>query len=282
MDIQIGGVPASTEPVERMSTLIWGPAGGGKTTLACTMPGRKALINFDPDGPSSIANFPNVDVFDLSGSGSAIANSFKSDDAFNLGKASEVYDSFIIDSLSTITERTLARGVEITKGATVERPSPGAYMARNNLAITLIRNVLQITAKHKRHVCFIAHEGAPDKNEDGIITSITMSLGGQLPNQAALRINECWCLFENGKNDKMLLVRKARLREPLKSRMFDTAGGPEFVWKFDPTNFDAASNMHMATWWDMWKFNKFNKLPLPGSAAFDKIKEQMNNARTNQ
>ena len=51
--IEIGGQSSSQETVRRFSAVLWGPAGMGKTTLAMTAPGRKALINFDPDGPVS-------------------------------------------------------------------------------------------------------------------------------------------------------------------------------------------------------------------------------------
>ena len=46
-----GGVQITkpNELPDEMFGLIWGPAGTGKTTLACTAPGNKLLINFDPD-----------------------------------------------------------------------------------------------------------------------------------------------------------------------------------------------------------------------------------------
>lgn len=276
MDIKIGGAAPATVPVERLSALIWGPSGVGKTTLACTMPGRKALINFDPDGPSSVAGFPDVTVFDLSGSTDSIAATFKNHDAFGLEKTMDHFDTFLIDSLTTIAERTLARGIDITKGATVERPSPGAYMARNNLIITLVRDVLQVTAKHKKNVAFLAHEGAPQTNDDGVMLGITMSLGGQLPSQTALRINECWCMFEDGKNNKNIIIRKARMREPVKSRMFDSMTSPEFIWKFNTNNFEDKANLTIDLCYRLWQANGFKKIPLPGSAAFDNMRKQYN------
>ena len=45
-----------------MSLLLWGASGTGKTTLACTAPGKKLLILFDPDGDASIAERDDVDV----------------------------------------------------------------------------------------------------------------------------------------------------------------------------------------------------------------------------
>lgn len=270
--MMIGGKAASEDTVTRFTSLIWGPAGIGKTTLACTMPGRKALINFDPDGPASLpsamldaAKRPDdyVNVFDLSTLDDSFFSRLKDGDPLGIEKTFDHFDSYIIDSLTSVTERTLMRGIDITKGATLERPSPGAYMARNNLAINLIRNVLRITAKADKHVCFIAHEGPPQTNDDGALLGYTMSLGGQLPAQASLRINECWPMFEDGKNRKMIICRKSRLRDPAKSRMFNATKHTEFEWKFDPMNWDDPSNMRIDAWFTKWKANGFNKIEMP-------------------
>ena len=261
--ITIGGVSAQEPTVRRLAMVLWGPAGIGKTTLAATMPGRKALINFDPDGPASIAGVPDLTVFDLSSSSDSITASFKDADPFKIKPTFEHFDTYIIDSLTSITERTLARGIDITKGATLERPSPGAYMARNNLAINLIRNLLQLTGGADKHFCLIAHEGAPQTNDDGALLGYTMSLGGQLPSQTALRINECWPMFEDSKNRKMIICRKSRLRDPAKSRMFDTSKLTEFEWRFDPMNWDAPDNMRIDAWYEQWKQNNFHKIAMP-------------------
>jgi hypothetical protein len=267
-DISIGGVGASQETVNRLSMLVWAPAGMGKTTLGMTMPGRKALINFDPDGPASLA--PEVlkmendsRVFDLSGKEDSFFARLKDHDPFGLEKVIDQFDSYIFDSITSVTERTLARGIDVTKGATLERPSPGAYMARNNLAINMIRNILQITGKHNKHVLFIAHEGAPQTNDEGSLIGYTMSLGGQLPSQAALRINECWPMFETGRNEKMIICRKSRLRDPAKSRMFDTTTRTEFEWKFNPNKWDDPNNMRIDKWFEQWKASGYAKLQLP-------------------
>lgn len=267
MEISIGGVASSTITARRLSMLLWAPAGFGKTTIAMTMPGRKALINFDPDGPSSIPSHvleeSGSHVFDLSSKEDSFFARLKDSDPLGLEKACEHFDSFIVDSLTSVTERTLARGIDVTKGATIERPSPGAYMARNNLAINLIRNVLQITGRHDKHVCFIAHEGPPQTNDDGALLGYTMSLGGQLPSQAALRINECWAGFEDGKNRKMIICRKSRMRDPAKSRMFDVSKSSEFEFKFDPSDWNNEKNMTIAGFYEKWKANGFDKIDMP-------------------
>ena len=268
VELTLGGVESTAPENRRLSLVIWAPAGMGKTTLAMTMPGRKALVNFDPDGPSSIPldilkSEKDSRVFDLSMKEDSFFARLKDHDPFGIEKVIDQFDSFIFDSITSITERTLARGIDITKGATLERPSPGAYAARNNLAINLIRNVLQITGKHNKHVCFIAHEGPPQTNDEGSLLGYTMSLGGQLPSQVAIRINECWPMFEDGKNRKMIICRKSRLRDPAKSRMFDVSKATELEWVFDPNNWTDPKNMRIDKWFDQWKAAGYSKIPMP-------------------
>lgn len=267
MEISIGGVSPSEQTVERFSCCIWAPAGMGKTTLAMTAPGRKALVNFDPDGPASIPKSvieaTGSAIFDLSVKDDAFYARFKDSDPLGIEKTVDYFDTYIFDSITSITEHTLGRGIDVTKGATVERPSPGAYQARNNLAINFIRNVLAITGKHKKHVIFIAHEGPPQTNDDGALLGYTMALGGQLPNGIALRINECWPLFEDSKNRKMIMCRKARLRDPAKSRMFNVSKQVEFEWKFDPNDWNNPDNMTIEKWYKAWQDNGFNKIEMP-------------------
>lgn len=262
-EVMIGGQEPSRPKAERISVLIWGTSGVGKTTLASTLPGRIALINFDPDGPSSIPDAENVTVFDLSGTGVEIVDKLKGGDPLGIKQSLEHFDSYIIDSLTTIAERTLSKGIQITKGATLERPSPGAYGARNAVIVELVRNVLAVTAAHKKNVAFIAHEGPPNQNDDGVILDITLALGGQLPQNVSLRINECWCMFEDGKNRKMLIVRKARMRSPVKSRMFDTMDSPEFEWKWNTRDRNDPDNMWIKDWYQKWQDNGFKKIPQP-------------------
>ena len=100
-------------------------------------------------------------------------------------------------------------------------------------------------------------------DDDGALLGYTMALGGQLPSNTALRINECWPMFEDGKNRKMIICRKSRLRDPAKTRMFDVAKDTEFEWRFDPMNWDAPSNMHISQWYDAWKANGYEKIPMP-------------------
>lgn len=263
-ELKLSGVsitPATQRP-SRITGLFWGGAGTGKTTLACTAPGRKLLVNFDPDGAASVAGFPDVDVADFSSAPNSIVDKFKSSDPLGLNNVIENYDTVIFDSLTNIAHKALMHGIPQTKGATIERPSPGAYGVRNALVLQLVKNTLAFTAKLGKHVIFIAHEDAPVTNEEGLVLHITLSLGGKLPEQAALDFSEVWCVQDMGVGrDRRILFRPARNRKPCKTRLFETSGEPEFSWDFDPD--EPTEGMTINSWYEEWKANGYKKIPVP-------------------
>lgn len=248
-----------------MAIMLWGEAGVGKTTLACTAPGRKLLINFDPRGPSSVAYRGDVSVADYSGHGTRIVEEFKKTDPFGLGRVIDDYDTVVVDSLTTVGDLTVARGIELNagsqpgKGAMVERPSLAAYQARNNLILALVTNMLRLCQHHDKHLIVIAHEGAKDKDDSGNIVSIPMYLGGQLPAQTSVRFSEVWALYELNRN-KTIAIRACRSRGPIKTRMFATNGEPEFKWSYNP---ESDTGMTIASWHDKWLENGKRKIALP-------------------
>lgn len=262
-------VPANKR-VTRITGLLWGSAGTGKTTLACTAPGKKLLVNFDPDGPASVAGFPDTDVLDFSDAPNSITDQFESADPLGLAKVMGDYDTLIFDSLTNIGHKALMHGIPQIKGATIERPSPGAYGVRNALVLQLVKNILALTSKHGKNVIFIAHEDAPVTNDEGVVLFITLSLGGKLPEQAALDFSEVWCVQDMGSGrDRRILFRPARSRKPMKTRMFDTSGSPEFEWDFDPEEYmDDPENYEgitIAGLFEEWRENGCRKIPVPGT-----------------
>lgn len=261
MEITISGVSikSNEEQVKRITGLIWGPSGAGKTTLAATAPGKKLFLSFDPDGTASIKGFPDVYVADFSTSANSLVESFKrSDDPLGIAKVINDFDTIIVDSLTTVGEKTLAQGISVTKGASIERPSPGAYGVRNALTLQLVKNILSLTNKHNKHVFFLAHEDAPATDDEGNIIFITMSLGGKLPNQVPLNFSEVWHLSETPKG-RRIMIRSARNIRPCKTRMFVTNGEPEFIWQYD---IDKHKGATIAGWFEQWKLAN-NKIPLP-------------------
>jgi phage nucleotide-binding protein len=254
---KIGGVEikkAGTKE-QRLSVLLWGMSGTGKTTLACTAPGKKLLVLFDPDGDASIAERDDVDVVNMSEARNSIVDQFKSDsNPLGIGKIIDQYDTIIIDSLTNAQYMAVAHAVTIVKGASIERPSLQGYGVRNALVIQLVKNILRLTAKYNKHVVFVAHEAAPQMNDNGVVTGITIALGGQLTSSAPVDFSEVWCLEDTGKT-RRILIRPARNKKPCKTRMFVTTGALEFTWNH--------TGSELADWYDEWKAGKYKKLPLP-------------------
>lgn len=248
-------ITSSSVKPQRMSMLLWGTAGVGKTTLACTAPGKKLLVMFDPDGDASVAGRDDIDVLDLSSAPASTVEQFKvADKPLGLDKVITEYDTLIVDSLTSAQHMAVAHAVTKTKGATIERPSLQGYGARNALIIQLVKNTLRMTARHGKNCVFIAHEAAPDYDDEGIVREVTMSLGGQLKNAAPVDFSECWYLEDIG-NARRIAIRPCRKRKPMKTRMFETSGQPEFVWKHTGTE--------IADWFDAWRDNGWKKIPLP-------------------
>jgi phage nucleotide-binding protein len=272
----IGGVSMTTptDAAKRITALIWGDAGCGKTTLAATAPGRKLWFNFDPDGTNTLTGVPDVHVYDLSNANTSVLESFKNEgNPLNIKALMDQFDTFVFDSITNITDKTLTLGIKSNKGATIERPSPAAYATRNALAIRLIKNVMAATSKAKKHVIFIAHEKAPTTDEEsGAVLFITIALGGQLSANVGIDFSEIWHLYQvDGRADRRICIRPARKRKPAKTRMFEQHTA-EFDWKFDADNWEDARNhkYRIDTWFTMWN-NSGHKLPLPGSGEFDKL-----------
>ena len=282
MDIQLGKytVQQGEQLPTRLAMLLWGMNGCGKTTLAATAPGKKLWINFDPDGPASITGLRDsttnpksalnneILVVDLSGERNNVVEQFKREDALGLGKLladdSIGIDTVVVDSVTRVSqmalEHTITSGMH--KGATIERPSPGAYQGRNALTLRVVNDILIVTKKYNKNVIFITHEAAPNTNDDGVVQFITMSLGGQLPNLSASQLSEVWYMADNGKQRK-IAVRPVRMYKPMKTRMFDIGPGvvPEFIWEYDINKPNEA--FEIATWYNTWREGNGRKIQFP-------------------
>lgn len=262
--IKLGGVEIKNnndiERTRRLAMLLWGSSGTGKTTLAATAMGRKLWINFDPDGPDAIVGVPNVDVVDLSASSNTIMEQFKkADNPLGLKSVIENYDTIIVDSMTNVVYKALHSGISTVKGATVERPSPGAYQVRNALTMQLTKNLLKLTSVYNKNIIIICHEAAPMTNDEGAVQSITLMLGGQLPEQTSLDFSEVWNLSDTGK-ERRIAVRPVRFRKPMKSRMFSTKAKSEFVWKYDAENLTGEG---ISDWYQRWQESGYKKIAIP-------------------
>ncbi len=252
------------EQAKRLTQLLWGPSGEGKTTLACTAPGRKLLCMLDPDGHMSITGRDDVDVIKYYEEDMMqIAKMFKTDDPLQIEKLlkDDKYDTVVVDSLTNATLSALDAGVAnpLIKGTAVERPAPGSYQIRNILTLKLIKNMLRVTGKYNKHCIFIGHEDSPTKDQEGHVLFTTIMLGGSLPDSTPIDFSEVWRLWSNTKG-KMISIRTSRGYKPMKTRMFSTTGEPEFIWKFNP---DTLQGDTIEKWWNEWQKGGKKKLALP-------------------
>lgn len=273
MEIEGIIVKSLAEEEQRFSLLLWGLTGCGKTTLAASAPGNKLLINFDPDGPSSLGARNDIVLIDLSAERYSIVDKFKLDDdpilplgdkTYRLSKIIQELEisTVIVDSVSAFSTFAVEKGISVTKGATIERPSPGAYGARNALTLRMMSAVLRLTKRMNVNVIFITHEddsGVRDK--EGNLLHITMLLGGKLSGQVGLQISEVWFMSDDGRQRK-IAVRPCRTRKPMKTRMFDAREKVEFVLKYDP--YTEVYGVHsLSSFVKEWEDNGRSKIQIP-------------------
>lgn len=261
---------APASPDARFSGLIWGPSGCGKSTLAATVPGKKKLfLMFDADGERSIAHRNDILTVPLYTDSQAVVEQFKYPDPLGIEKTLKEnpdIEAVIMDSITTFSEAALYHGVtkaaSTTKGksSTIEDPGFSGYGNKNTWTHLMVTNLLRSTARLNRHMVFIAHEGAPDKNSEGAVTEISMILGSNLAKEVPIKISEVWAMYDTGK-ERRIAIRPSRMRTPMKTRMFDTSGEPEFVLKYDP--LVDSDDKAIKGWYEAWKKNNFRKIPLP-------------------
>lgn len=255
--------PASDRP-DRICALIWGASGTGKTTLACTAPGKKLLLSFDADGSTSIKRRDDVAVADMNSMPAAKAADAQNEDPFGLSRVIDDYETVIVDSLTSFSSKALAYGVTQVRGASMVQPQKQGYGFRTGLTFLLVNNIIQLTARKQKHAIFIAHEDAPDLNADGTIAQITFMLGGQLPSTIPVNLSEIWYLQDDGR-ERRIAVRPFRFRSPMKTRMFLTAKDPSFPWRYDAEKADddpANAGHRIKDWYATWQADK-GKILLP-------------------
>ena len=277
-EITLGNYALNTPnaKAQRISMLLWGSAGCGKTTLASTAPGKKLWINFDPDGTASIANRAkernDIIVLDLSAEKDSIVEAFKKSDTTMIKNVEKFLtenpdiETVVLDSVTSFGDKALAHGVTAAqsttkgRGATLEDPGFAGYGNKNTWTRLLVKHLLEVTGKLNRHMIFIAHEDKPEKNDQGAVLFITIMLGSSLSEQVPLQISEVWAMTDTGK-ERRIAVRPCRSRKPMKTRMFiANASEPEFKWNYDADKLEGEG---IADWYAAWKANGFAKLQLP-------------------
>lgn len=264
MELEFGGVPLSTPKTaqRRLSLVIWGPSGAGKTTLASTAPGPILLINFDPDGPASLGDREDVLIADFSGANPNTVMKFKNDNPGGLNQLLEKrpdIQTVVFDSVTSFNEMALRYGITEVKGATLEAPTLQGYGRRNSYTMQAIASMLKATAKYNKHVIFICHEDAAQKDELTGELFISLLIGGKMQEEVPIKFSEVWHLRDTG-NSYKVSVRSSRMRKPMKTRMFNASEKDVFDWKYNAIKHEGEG---IKTWFDKWNANNGAKIPLP-------------------
>ena len=259
-----GGVPITAPSAQDMqlNILLWGDSGVGKTTLAATAPGQKLLVLLDPGGDLSLADRDDVSVLNLSAEPpTRLVSQFRMADPYGLGKvltASPHYETVIIDSMTSLAYAALVNAVSVNPRSTIEQPGIHGYGFRNATVLAVTVALMRMCQQYRRHLILITHEDSSDRNDQGVVQSVTMSLSAGVANQVGLRFNEIWWMNDSG-TERRIAVRPCRSHKPMKTRLF-LADKPEFTWLYDP-NTDVGEGI--TDWYRAWQSSGGKKLPLP-------------------
>ena len=264
---RIIGSPTLKEP--RLNMMLWGPPGCGKTTLACTAPGRKLVVLFDNNGLESVIGRDDLVQLDLTGEPDSVVESFKeTQNPMNLLTAIKdlEVDTIIVDSLTSFSERALRHGVVHAKASgvrntTLEDPGFKGFGRKNIWVNEIVTNMRRVAKVTDCHIVFTAHEDTPTRDKDGNIIGYTIMLGSSLAQQTPVNMSEVWHVSDPGVGKaRRIMIRPSRMRSPMKTRLFVTDGPGEFDWKYDATNLDGNG---IEYWYECWKENKFRKIKVP-------------------
>lgn len=254
----------------RLVGIIWGDAKTGKTTWACSLPGKKLLINFDPEGFSSIAYREDVDIVDLSVLTPTEAMREADKVAGFILENAETYQSVIVDSMTTLTEIALHDAVAQGIGKsdkftpTIDAPGLSAYGGRNNRVNNVLSKILRATGQKQLNCFFIAHQDDPEFSHDGkTIVQQTIMLSAKIRNNAALKVSEVYYLGIDGPR-RTVYVAPHGVKKPMGSRIFDTQKFKSFQLDYDidkPDEEQQCSLQSIVTAWKDGGFKKLTALP---------------------
>ena len=258
---------STTSKNARLAGIIWGPAKTGKTTFAATLPGKKLIINFDPDGYLSIMHRTDVDFIDLAElpAKDAINEAKKAAD-FIVSEEGEQYGSVILDSLTTLTETSLRdaidRGIGRSAGFTPSIDAPGiaGYGARNSTTNDVLSRILRATGRAGKNVFFIAHADDPIQNEVGQAIQQTIMLASKIRNLATLKVSEIYYIDTGTGGKRTLYLAPFGIKSPMGSRIFDTAACPKFELKYTIDEDDETQPDTLANIINTWRENGYKKL----------------------
>ena len=252
MDVQ-----ENAEIKTRMVGVLWGDAKVGKTTYAMSLPGKKLLINFDPDGYLSVANRSDFDLIDLSEMTALEAGNQAEKLGAYIVDNKDKYQSVVLDSLTTLVEMSLnyaiQKGVGKSSGFTPSILTPGlsAYGGRNNIFNDVISRVLRATSLANMHVFMIAHNADALVDEKGNQISQTIMLPDKTRNMTALKSSEIWHINQT-RSGRTIYVKPFGIKAPMGSRIINTDKLSSFVLNYDPSVPDADQPHALANIYQTW------------------------------
>lgn len=265
-------VTSDDQTSRRMTILLWGPAGVGKTTLAATAPGKKFWLSFGDNEHQSVLGRKDVEVMHLYKKNfDEVLKHGRTESPFGLDQIlhrDTAIETVVCDSVTALTDMALreavAQGITSERGfkPTMEHPGMSAYGGRNAITLDVMTRLLKVTAKHDVHMIFTAHEADPEKSNDGVVQYITIMLGGKLVNNVTFRLSEIWYLDQDSRG-RQLAVRPWLKHRPMKTRMFTGMGEPAFVLSYDADRPDKGQ-MTIASFYEKW-VKEGKKLQIPAS-----------------
>lgn len=274
----LAGIPIhnSASVSKRLSVLLWGMGGCGKTTYAATAPGQKLILSLEPDGQNAIAHRKDCKWLELGGlSRSDLFNQLQSDNPLGLDKYlldHPEIGTLVLDSATQLSYRALQESVSKGYGRsagftpTMEMPGLAAYGGRNGITLECVQGLLKVTAKHNRHVVIITHEDDAKLAKDGSPIKITMVLGGKLVNNLAWRLTEIWHMSEVGRS-RYIATKPYALLTPMRSRMFNRNGSGRFTLNYNAEKPDSVQKDTLAAFYDAWIKGGAEKMPIPGGGV---------------
>ena len=140
-----------SDTLSRLSMIIWGDSGAGKTTLAATAPGRKLWLLLDPDGDMSIRNMPDWHRIYLGRENPIdIVKEGTKPEPYGISALLADFDTLIVDSLTKFSEHALQLAVRTAPKSSIEQPGLNGYGLRNIYVSSLISNMLRVESSKER------------------------------------------------------------------------------------------------------------------------------------